>query len=261
MRVAAPVVAEVAAEAAPAAPQVTAAPQRLAPASPLRKVPAKPFQPPAVMPRAAAPAAVAVNASLPPASVAIEEPRIELASAPLPPPEPLTVTLKPGTLLQVRLGERLASDRNVAGDAFFATLDQPLVVDGFVIAERGARVMGRVADVVEAGRVQGTASIALELESLTASGGQKIALRTARFVRKGDTSKKADAARAGLGAAIGAAIGAAAGGGKGAAIGAAAGATAGTGVVLATRGKAAVLETETRLSFRLDEPVTITERR
>jgi hypothetical protein len=30
--------------------------------------------------------------------------------------------------------------------------------------------------------------------------------------------------------------------------------------VLATRGKAAVLDTETRISFRIESPVTITER-
>ena len=46
---------------------------------------------------------------------------------------------------------------------------------------------------------------------------------------------------------------------KGAAIGAAAGGAAGGGAVAATRGRVAVLPTETRISFRLDQPVTITE--
>jgi len=70
---------------------------------------------------------------------------------------------------------------------------------------------------------------------------------------------KSDTAKAGVAAGIGAAIGAMAGGGKGAGIGAIIGGAAGTGGVLATRGKDATIPAETRLSFRLKEPVTLTE--
>jgi hypothetical protein len=202
------------------------------------------------------------SVALPQLAIEPETPTVAaFADSSLPPREPLTVTLPEGTLLQVRLGERLASDRNIAGDAFLATLEAPLTSDGWVIADRGARVLGRVVDADPAGRIQGTALLTLELSTLTADDGQKIAIRTARFVRKGDTSRKEDAIKVGAGAAIGAVIGAIAGGGKGAAIGAASGGAAGTGVILATRGKAAVLEAETRLTFRLDRPVTVTERR
>ncbi len=61
------------------------------------------------------------------------------------------------------------------------------------------------------------------------------------------------------GAALGAIIGALAGGGKGAAIGAGAGGAAGTGAVLLGKGKPAVIQNETRLTFELANPVTITE--
>ena len=67
----------------------------------------------------------------------------ENATPPLPPPpapEPHKVTLNAGLLLPVRLVDGLSSERNAPGDAFLATLDKELVVDGFVIAERGARV-------------------------------------------------------------------------------------------------------------------------
>jgi hypothetical protein len=170
------------------------------------------------------------------------------------------VTLARGSLITVRLGEALASNRSQPGDAFFATLDQPLVVDGFVIAERGARAEGRVADTEEAGRVKGVARLAIELTRLTTADGQKIPLQTARFERQGPQSKRDDAVKVGVGSAIGAAIGAIAGGGKGAAIGAGAGGAAGAGAVLATRGKPAVLAPETKISFRLEAPVTVTER-
>jgi len=61
-------------------------------------------------------------------------------------------------------------------------------------------------------------------------------------------------------AGIGAVIGAMAGGGKGAAIGAAAGGVAGAGGVAATRARAVALPVETRITFRIRQPVTITER-
>jgi hypothetical protein len=214
-----------------------------------------------------------IRPKLAPLATAISLPDADLADAPevdaqpiavdngaLPPRQPQTVTIAAGTLLHVRLAERLASDRNLTGDAFAATLDQPLVVDGYVIANKGARVLGRIVDVTPAGRVQGIAQMTLELSSLTTADSQKVNLRTARFVRKGDTSHQDDAVKIGAGAAIGAAIGAIAGGGKGAAIGAASGGAAGTTAVLFTRGKAAVLDTETRLSFKVEGPVTITER-
>ena len=180
---------------------------------------------------------------------------------PPPPPPPQRVTLQAGTLIPVRLVEGLSTERNKVGDTFTATLDQPLVVDGFVIAERGARLEGRVAQAEQAGRVRGTATLAIELTRLTTSDGQKVAIATDTFTKAGPTSVKEDVAKGAAATGIGAAIGAIAGGGKGAAIGAAVGAATGTGAAMATRGKPATLPTETRLNLRLREPVTITERR
>ena len=144
---------------------------------------------------------------------------------------------------------------------FGGTLDQPLEIDGFVVAERGARVEGRVSEVQEAGRVRGLAQLTLELTRLHTSDGQSIPIRTTQFVQQGPASKKQDAEKIGAGAVLGTIIGAIAGGGKGAAIGAAAGGAAGAGTVAATRGKPAVLPTETRVSFRIDQAVEITEHR
>jgi hypothetical protein len=183
------------------------------------------------------------------------------AAAPPPPPaKPNTVTLPAGTLVNVRLQERLSSEQNQAGDTFFATIEQPVVIDGFIIAERGARVEGRVTELERSGKVKGTARMVVELTKLNTSDGQKVNIRTASFERKAESSTKSDAAKVGIGAVLGAAIGGIAGGGKGAAAGAGVGGAAGAGGVLLTRGKAAELPVETRLSFRLAEPVTLTER-
>jgi len=177
------------------------------------------------------------------------------------PAAPRTVTIAAGTLLSVRLAETLSSDRLKEGEGFMATLDRPLIVDGLVIAERGARVEGRVVEARQAGRVRGVSSLAIQLTRITTSDGQRVEIETDPFRKEAETTRSEDAVKVGGGAGLGAAIGAIAGGGKGAAIGAAIGAAAGAGTVAATRGKAAVLPVETRLDFRLSRPVTVTERK
>jgi hypothetical protein len=174
-------------------------------------------------------------------------------------PEPRTVTLPAGLTLTVRLDHTLSTERNQAGDDFQTTLDEPIIIDGLVIAEKGAQVEGRVVRADRAGRVKGRAFLALELTMLATQDGQLIPIETRITDQEGPSSKKKDAAQVGLAAGIGAAIGAVIGGGKGAAIGAATGAGAGAGTVAATRGEPLVLHPETRLRFQLNLPVTVTE--
>ncbi len=231
--------------------------------------PVEPESPPPVIAETLPPASVEpdLTASAPPdlptemasldtsAGEATQLPALDMA-----PPQPRSLTIPAGTLIGVRLSEYLDSDRNIAGDSFQATLSDPVVIDGWVIAERGAIAYGRVVDAERAGRIRGTSALAIRLESFEGNDGQRVYVNTATFTKNGATSKKQDAAKVGMGAAIGAALGAILGGGKGAAIGAATGGAAGGGAVIATRGKAAALDPETRLRFRIDKPVTITER-
>jgi hypothetical protein len=190
----------------------------------------------------------------------VEQPKPVEQAPPPAPRQPATVTIPAGTSLSIRLDEAISTDNRQSGDQFRAVLDQPLVVDGFVIAERGARALGRLVEVEKAGRVKGLAKLTLELTSVTSSDGQRVTLRTSPFTKEGPTSKGRDAGEIGGGAALGAIIGAIAGGGRGAAIGAGAGGAAGAGGVAMQRGKAATLPIETRLTFRTQEPVTVTER-
>jgi hypothetical protein len=164
-------------------------------------------------------------------------------------------------LIPVRLVDGLSSERNLSGDAFTATLDKELVADGFVIAERGARVEGRVVSADRGGKVKGVAALAVALTRIRTSDGQNIAVHTETFERLSESSQRQDAGKVAGGAAVGAIIGAIAGGGKGAAVGAGVGGGAGAGDVLLTRGKPATLPSETRLNFRLSESVTLTEQR
>jgi len=103
----------------------------------------------------------------------------------------------------VRLGRTFRSEHNQAGDTFTATLDAPLVVDGFVIAERGARVEGRVVEAQKSSHVKGAVALALELTRLNTSDGQQSWHSNRTFRKQAATSTQQDveivAARRGCG--------------------------------------------------------------
>lgn len=186
---------------------------------------------------------------------------VQPQSAPPPPVrQPHVVTLPAGTSVVLRLGETLSTDHNYTGDTFRATLETPIIMDGFIIVDKGSKVLGRIANAQKAGRLQGGADLTLTVTELNTTDGQRVRVDTTSYEKTAPASTGRDAAEIAGGAALGAIIGAAAGGGKGAAIGAGVGGAAGTGTALATHGKPAVLPIETRLTFRLATPVTITEK-
>lgn len=170
---------------------------------------------------------------------------------------PSQLTLPAGTFITVRANDTLSSNRNQPGDAFTATLSQPLIAQGYVIARRGETIGGRVADAQKAGRIKGTSRLGLELTDLSLVDGQQMPVRTELIQYAGGTSVGRDATAVATTTGIGAAIGAAADGGFGAGVGALAGAAASTIGVLVTRGRTTVVYPEDTLIFRTMVPVTI----
>ncbi|MBI3684572.1 MAG: hypothetical protein HY235_29730 [Acidobacteria bacterium] len=269
------VVAQQAAVPAPPAPEPES--RKPSPAGPVKQSKWRPANPPPARPVQAQrqpesasavqappvePAAAAATPALPPAlPQPPPPPQAPEPARPAAPPEPQRVTVAAGTLLSVRLAESISSDRTDAGQKFQATLDQPLVVDGFIIAERGSRVEGRVVETEKAGRVKGVSHLTLELAAIHTADGQRVAISTETWKKQGEESHQSDATKVAVGTGLGAALGAIFGGGRGAAIGAGSGAAAGTGVVLATRGKPVTLPAESRITFKVKAPLTITEKR
>ena len=174
-----------------------------------------------------------------------------------PQPLPDTLTIPAGTILRVRMNDYLSSDKNQVGDRFTAELEQPIVVNGWVVARPGETLVGQVKSAKKAGRVKGTSELDLELTDLSVVDGQQLPVLTQLWKGSGGTSHGADAGTIAGGTALGAAIGAAADWGTGAAIGAGAGAVAGIATVLLTRGRPTILEPETELTFRLEDPVRV----
>lgn len=167
------------------------------------------------------------------------------------------LTAKPGTILTVRINEPLSSDHNKVGDVFSATLTQPVIVLGIVVARYGQTAAGRVVDVKKAGKLSGVSRLAITLTNLTLVDGQTVPIQSRLLLRNGPTSVGRDVAAVAGATGLGAAVGAAADWGKGAAIGAAAGAAGGTLGVLLTRGYPTVVEPETLVTFEITAPVTI----
>ncbi len=172
-------------------------------------------------------------------------------------PVPGTLTVPAGTVLVVRTNDFLSTDRNQIGDQFTAVLENPIVVNGWVVARRGQVLVGKVKEVRKAGRIKGTSELGVELTDLTVVDGRQVPILTELWKGSGGTSHGQDAATIGTTTALGALIGAAADWGRGAAIGAGAGAAAGIGAVLLTRGRPTIVPPESQLSFRLVDPVKI----
>jgi hypothetical protein len=170
-----------------------------------------------------------------------------------------TVTIPAGTALEVRLTNAISSATAEAGASFEGTLASPISVNGVEVAGIGSDVTGKVTNAVSSGRLSKPAELGLTLTSLTPKGGKEVAISSSTWAAKGESHKKRNAEFIGGGAAAGALIGAIAGGKKGAAIGGAVGAGGGTGAAAYTGKKEIELASETKLSFKLTEAVSITK--
>lgn len=170
---------------------------------------------------------------------------------------PATLHLSSGTMISVRLNQGLSTDHNKSGDAFTATLEQPVVVNGWVVARRGQTIEGRVLNSVKGGRIKGTSKLQIALTRLTLVNGQQLPVQTQLVQASGGATKGRDASAIGTTTGTGAIIGAIAGAGEGAAIGAGIGAAAGVAGVLLTRGRPTMIPPEALLSFRLETSANI----
>jgi hypothetical protein len=169
-------------------------------------------------------------------------------------PKPIVVPA--GTEIAVTVDQPVSSKDSNSGDHFDASLAEPVVAGDRVVIPKGAKATGTVTDAKSAGRFKGNAAITVTLSSLRVSG-EEYELRTTEVTEAGKGRGKRTAVGAGGGAVVGGLIGALAGGGKGAAIGAGAGAGAGTAGTALTGNRDITIAAETRLRFKLQEPLEI----
>lgn len=170
---------------------------------------------------------------------------------------PSTLVLPAGTIVSVRITQALSSNINKTGDGFTATLEQPVVVNGWVVARRGQTIQGQVDTAKKGGRIKGASQLGIRLTEMTLVNGEQMPIQTRLLETSSGPSKGRDVAAVGTTTGLGAAIGATAAGGEGAAIGAGAGAVASIAGVLLTRGRPTVIPPETLMTFRLVSSVNI----
>jgi hypothetical protein len=142
------------------------------------------------------------------------------------------------------------------GETFRASIDEPVVVNGQPVIPRGADVLTKLVEDQQSGKIEGRTVLTLALVSINVNG--HLVDVTSTDVRTESSSRGArTGAMVGGGAALGAIVGALAGGGKGAAIGAGSGAALGGGAEVLTHGQQVKIPSETRLTFRLENPAQL----
>lgn len=171
-----------------------------------------------------------------------------------------------GTVLTAKLDQELSVDENKAGDAFTATLSEPVMSGGSVVVPAGAKIHGQITAVQDEDDSDEYEYDVLKLNfTRLAFDGESYPLQ-ARLIEANpemQTGRSTGETVAGVagGAAAGAILGRIIGGdAKGTLIGAALGAAAGTAIVLGTGDEKAVLDDGSVLKVRTQEQISITRR-
>jgi len=189
-------------------------------------------------------------------TVAILKPGEEPSVSSRPSAAPAPIMLPEGTNFVVRMIDAVDSDKVTVGQTYSAALDEPVMIDGQAAIPRGADVVVKLVEAKESGKFTGRAELTLALWTVKVNG-KVVDVNTQTITRESESKGQKTGAMAAGGAIVGAVIGGIAGGGKGAAIGAGAGGAAGAGAEAATKGPRVKIPAETRLTFVLDNAVSI----
>jgi hypothetical protein len=171
-------------------------------------------------------------------------------------PAPTGLTIPTDTGVTVRMIEAVNSDTSRLGQSYRASLDEPIYVNGQEVVPRGADVLTKLVEDQQSGKIQGKTVLTLALSTITVNGRTYDVTSTDVKTESGSRGARSGKVIGGT-AALGAIVGAIAGGGKGAAIGAGSGAALGTGAEVLTGGQKVKIPSETRLTFRLQNPIQL----
>jgi len=168
----------------------------------------------------------------------------------------VAVTVPAGTRILIRTIDPIDTTKQKTGYRFAASLEANLQTEDVVVAPRGTKVYGRLAEASSAGRMSGSSELSLELTDIMINDTAYPVLTTEYEIKgKGEGKKTAGKILGGTG--LGALIGGIAGGGTGAAIGALAGAAGGTAVAASKKGEQLQIPSESLIEFRLEQPASL----
>lgn len=218
-----------------------------------------PAPPPVAVAAAPAPVPVAPAPAPAPLPVAPAPVPVVVAAVPPPPPAPTTrdVRIPSGTLVSLRMIDAVDSKSDHVGQTFKASLESPVIVDGQTVIPRGGDAFVKLLKVESAGSLSGKSQIQLQLDRIFI-GNKSYTVTSNTYESTGASQGTKAVKQTGIGAGIGAVIGAIAGGKKGAAIGAGVGGGAGAAGTAIEKGEQVRVESEAKLTFRLEQALDVT---
>jgi hypothetical protein len=164
--------------------------------------------------------------------------------------------LPAGTQISVRLIDSIDSEKDKSGDEFRASLEDPIMINGEVVAKKGADARVRLTEDKKSGKFTGKAELTVQLLSVVVNG-KSVPINTTSVTQYSKSQTKSTVEKAAVVGAVGALIGGLAGGGKGAGIGAGAGAAAGAGSGVFMKGQHVKIPSETLLTFTTEDTVRL----
>jgi hypothetical protein len=182
-------------------------------------------------------------------------------------------TIPAGTVLNCRLSQTLTTQLNNEGQAFTATVSEPLVINGQQAIPIGTILNGRIASLNRPGRINGVGEMVLSPETLSMPSGQTFRLNAvllhaygapgAKVVDseglvKGPNALKGDLLEIGIGTGGGTFLGTLVGGFRGGFFGGLIGGGAALVDRLRRRGPDLALPTGTELKFQLTRQLVVT---
>jgi len=180
---------------------------------------------------------------------------------------PTTLELPAGTTFDVVMVTPVDTRTSNVGDRIEATLASPLYVNGKTVADQNAVIRGEISELTRASRAKSEedrAGVKFLFTSLETVDGEKVLHATVtnsegRMIAKSTSTR--DKLLIGGGALLGAITGKVAGKDtKATVLGAVGGAVLGTGIVLASKGHELEVPAGSKVSLRVDEPITIVEK-
>ncbi len=180
-----------------------------------------------------------------------------VSAVPLPPPVPLDVNIPAGTVLTIRIDQRISVKTSRAGDKFTGELVEPVMAgDNTLLLPKGAPVGGVVDASHRRGHFKGSSLLQLRLTSLTLNGKEyPLATRDLARSKKGK-GRRSTAMIAG-GSGLGMLVGGLATGGVGLVVGGLAGGGAGTAVAGLTGNKDIDIPAESIVRFKLADDLIV----
>jgi hypothetical protein len=140
-------------------------------------------------------------------------------------------------MVSLRMIDAVDSKTDHVGQTYKAILDSPVIVDGQTVIPKGGDAFVKLVKVQSAGNMSGTSELQLQLDRIS-NGNKSYTVTSNVYQSEGSSQGKKAVKQTGIGAGIGAGAGAAA-----TAIG---------------KGEQVRVESEAKLTFRLEQPLSVT---